>query len=629
MANWHLKSVEISGGFLSDLRLTLPTGLICIIGPRGSGKSTLAEALRLGLCGLPTGASKERLGVLKANLGSSLITLGTGAVSDRDGYTIRRAYGQPPTLTTSDGRAVPGVELDRGSFLPFDAYTSLEIEAIALEGADNRGDRRRALLDDLRPAELHRIQLTLADQRRALEANADAIQAARRLVADLGEQLEELGDVRGRLQSLPELNDQSASPEFKSASAQRDANEREGQSVKNSLEAIAALRASLTAQIQTAKRQIPTAFASEASANATVLADADRTVAAMWGKLEVAARDADAALADGEAGLKAVQSRLVEAHAGQDAAYQLLQQQNRDAIQAVETRSAALRDLSTADRLNKERQEAQQRLERLTNERAVLKGEYLLTRDQVSTLREEVAATLQREAGRKVRIRLQRNSDTLEYQQRVLSALEGSKTKGQDEIARALTQMPPEHLAQFIRDNDLDELEAQFHFGRERGKKILEALREKIDPLTLEILQIDDRVVIELNVAGDGPEKFKDAAELSRGQKCTALLPILLARRDSPLVIDQPEDNLDNHFIYETVVDSIRRLKPRRQMIFITHNANIPVLGEAELVVVLNSDGHRGYVEKVGTVDDCRREIIDLLEGGEEAFHLRSQRYAS
>jgi DNA-binding MarR family transcriptional regulator len=63
-------------------------------------------------------------------------------------------------------------------------------------------------------------------------------------------------------------------------------------------------------------------------------------------------------------------------------------------------------------------------------------------------------------------------------------------------------------------------------------------------------------------------------------------------------------------------------------MIFITHNANIPVLGEADLVVVMNSDGKKGYVQKAGSLDDCRDEIIDLLEGGKKAFEARSQRYA-
>ena len=76
-------------------------------------------------------------------------------------------------------------------------------------------------------------------------------------------------------------------------------------------------------------------------------------------------------------------------------------------------------------------------------------------------------------------------------------------------------------------------------------------------------------------------------------------------------------------------MNAVQRLKKRRQMIFITHNANIPVLAEAELVLVMNSDGRVGAIEKCGTVDECREQIIDLLEGGREAFELRSKRYAA
>jgi ATPase subunit of ABC transporter with duplicated ATPase domains len=209
-----------------------------------------------------------------------------------------------------------------------------------------------------------------------------------------------------------------------------------------------------------------------------------------------------------------------------------------------------------------------------------------------------------------------------------MEALRGARVRGHDEILDALLRLRPEQLAQIVDTNDAEALEESCDFGNDRSRRILEAFRSNLDPLTLEVVEIEDRVTIELNVSTGAEPLFKDAAELSRGQKCTALLPILLARRDSPLIIDQPEDNLDNHFIYETVVNSIRRLKGKRQMIFITHNANIPVLGEAELVVVLNSDGKAGYVEQQGSVDDCRTQIIDLLEGGEEAFNLRRKRYA-
>src|SRR5215813_3349815 len=175
-------------------------------------------------------------------------------------------------------------------------------------------------------------------------------------------------------------------------------------------------------------------------------------------------------------------------------------------------------------------------------------------RDQISSIREEVASELQREAGKRVRIRIMRNADHLAYQQMLVDGLRGARVRNHEEI---------------IQTDDSESLEELTAFGRERSRKILDAFRESVDPLTLELIAIEDRVGIELNVSSAGKANFKDASDLSRGQKCTALLPILLARRDSPLIIDQPEDNLDNHFIFETVVNAVQRLKKRRQMIFI------------------------------------------------------------
>jgi len=74
-------------------------------------------------------------------------------------------------------------------------------------------------------------------------------------------------------------------------------------------------------------------------------------------------------------------------------------------------------------------------------------------------------------------------------------------------------------------------------------------------------------------------------------------------------------------------VRSIRDVRDRRQLIFVTHNPNIPVLGDAERVFVLESDGRTARVVNPGTVDQCQRDIVTLLEGGEEAFKERKQRY--
>ena len=76
-----------------------------------------------------------------------------------------------------------------------------------------------------------------------------------------------------------------------------------------------------------------------------------------------------------------------------------------------------------------------------------------------------------------------------------------------------------------------------------------------------------------------------------------------------------------------TIVNSIRKVKSRRQLIFVTHNPNIPVLGQADRVFVLASDGRHGRIARVGTVDDCREDIVTLLEGGRDAFMERKERY--
>jgi hypothetical protein len=125
------------------------------------------------------------------------------------------------------------------------------------------------------------------------------------------------------------------------------------------------------------------------------------------------------------------------------------------------------------------------------------------------------------------------------------------------------------------------------------------------------------------------PPPYKESGSLSTGQKCTTILPILLLDSDDPLLIDQPEDNLDNRFIFECVVGSIQSMKARRQLVFVTHNPNIPVLGDAERLFVLESDGVNARLANQGTVDECKGDILTLLEGGEEAFRRRQNRYAN
>jgi len=117
--------------------------------------------------------------------------------------------------------------------------------------------------------------------------------------------------------------------------------------------------------------------------------------------------------------------------------------------------------------------------------------------------------------------------------------------------------------------------------------------------------------------------------ELSDGQRNTAVLSLLLAKGTGPVLIDQPEDELDSDFIFKELVPLLRHIKERRQIILATHNANLPVNGDAELVYALEAKDGRGKVRTQGGLDreDVKRAILDIMEGSEEAFRKRREKY--
>jgi len=621
---WSLDRIELNGGFLPGLKLTLPHGLICIIGPRGSGKSTLAEALRFAIKGT-VGASKPRLDLLQANIGGSgLVTL-VARTETAGTYTIRRGYKQAAVLLSADGRTVPNVDLDRGTFLPLDAYNGPEIEAIADEAL---GERRRALLDDLRGEQLSSIHLSLGEHRRALEANADRIRAARRSINDLSERIEEIGDARARLTAVGPLPQNAASAEYTAASRQQQCNTRERKRIDDALATLSSLRRDAESFKQRVSDPKQSTIVDETSANSVFLLEKQTALRESLDSALAQSNSVIASIERAQTLLENTKTSLSTIHAQQAADLAQLQQVHREADERYRVRLDLEQSVQKLQEIEAEQSLRKNELAQLLADRKLLKAKFLLEREQVSELRDSVATELQRETGRKVRIRVLRNADNLAYRTLLTEGLKGARVRNHDEILDSLLQLRPEQLAQFIQTDDQVAFDEACGFGVERTRKILDAFRENVDPLELEVVDIEDQVRIELNVATINEPIFKDAAELSRGQKCTALLPLLLARTNNPLIIDQPEDNLDNHFIYETVVNSIQRLKGKRQMIFITHNANIPVLADAELVIVMNSDGKVGYVEKSGSVDECRDEIVDLLEGGRKAFELRRERYA-
>ena len=121
----------------------------------------------------------------------------------------------------------------------------------------------------------------------------------------------------------------------------------------------------------------------------------------------------------------------------------------------------------------------------------------------------------------------------------------------------------------------------------------------------------------------------KELKHHSLGQRASALILFVLSQQENNVfLIDQPEDDLDNQTIYEDVIKQIRRLKPKTQFVFATHNANFPVLGDAEQIVACSYSDDKVHVIS-GSIDcpKLQQEIVNIMEGGEEAFTQRKRRY--
>lgn len=166
-----------------------------------------------------------------------------------------------------------------------------------------------------------------------------------------------------------------------------------------------------------------------------------------------------------------------------------------------------------------------------------------------------------------------------------------------------------------------------------RDRRFETALRkvqpERVDRLALYLPE--DSVEVSFRDPRDKSESWKKLAQGSPGQQTAALLAFVLGYGGEPIVLDQPEDDLDNTLIYELLVRRLRETKATRQVIVVTHNPNIVVHGDAELVVSLEARSGQSQVAFEGGLQEqkARDEICRVMEGGRDAFETRYRRIMS
>jgi hypothetical protein len=437
--------------------------------------------------------------------------------------------------------------------------------------------------------------------------------------------LTQLEAVKERLKALA-MADGQDTEEMNRIHAAKGLRDREMKALDYAREQIEEFSTKLATYIGHYRQQIIGFFGEEMNegVNKVVTSEATTAVKAGIAAAEAKIRGAIEALDITNTKLEAIRSQLLQAHNTQELEFRkVIEKQQQNQAQSVE-RAKIEKQLNDLLFKSKRIEEIGQQIRLHQQSRDRLLATLSEHRDRRFEIRSKVAEMLNHDLSPTIRITVAQNADQEEYRKLLETHLRGASVQ-HSRVAQALSgSLTPEELGELIRRAEPQLLVMKGNINPDQARKIIPELASPERLMELEIVDLDDLPKIELNDNG----VYKNSAGLSTGQKCTAILPILLFDSANPLLVDQPEDNLDNRYVYECVVESVKKVKTKRQLIFVTHNPNIPVLGDAELVIVMQSDGSQGGVRKSGTVDECKLEIVNLLEGGADAFRLRGERYS-
>lgn len=252
-------------------------------------------------------------------------------------------------------------------------------------------------------------------------------------------------------------------------------------------------------------------------------------------------------------------------------------------------------------------------------------GELSALRESISNKRREVIDSLNASLNPFVSIKLNASADQSVYTEALKVALKGSGLRYNEIVEDLTSKIHPQWLFYYVFAGKYQEFASMCNIPLDRATRLLSYLKD-IDLGALLTAKIEDRLDFYLLDKGS----YKRVEELSIGQRCTVALSIILENKNRVLIVDQPEDHLDNEFIANTLIHSLIKRASLAQTILSSHNANIPVLGGADMVVNLDSNGRKGFIKHAGSIDstEIRTAIESIMEGGKFAFQRRSEFYS-
>src|SRR5690606_31052659 len=183
----------------------------------------------------------------------------------------------------------------------------------------------------------------------------------------------------------------------------------------------------------------------------------------------------------------------------------------------------------------------------LQKERTQLLQKLSELRDSRYNVRKAIAQRINTALMPDIRVTIEQSGHLGQYRAMLEQALAGARVQRGVVAQRIVERVMPADLVVLVRRGDTEGLAQRANLNEEQARKVVDALKNTEALYALEAVELADRPRIELK-DGDG---YKDSSTLSTGQKCTTILPILLLDSDTPLMVDQPEDNLDNRFVCE------------------------------------------------------------------------------
>jgi energy-coupling factor transporter ATP-binding protein EcfA2 len=619
-AHAELIWAQWEGGFLDGLTLHLNENLNVIIGGRGTGKSSIIESIRYALNAEPRGPEAKRSHesiikhVIKSGTKISLRIQLSHPIKTI--YTVTRTVPNPPITRDESGAVV--------TISPLDLLPSLEIY----------GQHELAELGMSEDKLIHLLQ-----RFRSAPPEAGGHTLPREL-KKVREQLlkltEEAVETQRRLETLPKVQEtlkQYTKAGVEDKLAAQSALVREEKALSTASERLDDIAS--VAQVVREATPIDAAFLSRVDVSKSPNHDLLGHIAPLFKTLEAAllrlGRELEQALGKSRSELQKLrvdwQARRDDLQRDFERSLRELQKDRIDGSEFIRLRKQVEELLPLQERAL----EVQQRLAALRQTRLNQLAEWEGLQQKEYDALERAAKTVNRKLQGQVKVSV-RFAGHREPLWTFLKTQIGGRLQETVEALDGVAMLSCRALAEHCRQGK-DALVAAYKLPLRQAESLAQMGEATL--MGLEELALPPAPTIELNVGEPDRAVWRSLSQLSTGQRATALLLLVLLESDAPLLIDQPEDDLDNRFITEGIVPRLREEKRRRQFVVATHNANIPVLGDAELIMGLTATGEAEHGKVViadghrGAIDDrpVRQLVEEVLEGGREAFMTRRLKY--